>query len=594
METAQTEIHTVVEAEPVGGDVVLLARQPILDTADRIHGHELLFRRDDGSGWPIEDEDQATARVLVAAFADMALGALTSGSRAWINTRGSFLLGTDLSILPADRVVLEVLERDRFDAALCARVAELAAKGYTIALDDFVWRDDAAPMLEAATYVKLDVRELGIAGVAEQLRLLEPYDVRVVAEKVETADEVGALVRLGVGLFQGYHFERPHLVRGRPPAADIGRLRKTTSLATNATFEDVEQVVKLDPGITLRLLRYINSAAVALRSTVSSLRQALMLVGANTVRQWLLLVLLGDVGSMKPAVLSAALLRARLCETLAPEMRVRNRDSAFIVGLLSVCDALLETPLDEIIPALPLADDVKDAIVSRSGPLGALLTAAVELEQGRVAAPSAQQAAALYASVQWADAQLAEFSRLGDPVAELGALAGLEQDDGLAAHRAEHEDLGADRADLARREVHDGDDLSPEQLVVRVVRDLRARALDADLGAEVDAEPPRRLAGLGELLDLDDPADAHVDLQKVVERDLHGGRPYRRDYSPVTTSTTTSVVTSATSSTISSTGVSGTTTGAGGAVTTGSGCGSGCGAGSDGWGSDGCGSDEAG
>ena len=396
--------------EEIGRDVVLLARQPILNTAEEILGHELLFRREDGSGWPIDDEDQATARVLVAAFADMAFGALTSGTRAWINTRRSFLLETDLSVLPPDRVVLELLERDAFDATLCARAAELVQRGYVIALDDFAWTDEAEQIMPFVSYVKLDVRDLGIAGIAEQVRLLEPYDVKIVGEKVETADEVSALVRLGIGMFQGYYFEKPRLVRGRPPSADIGRLRKATSLTASASFEDVEQVVKLDPGISMRLLRYINSAAVSMRSNVTSLRQALMLVGANTVRQWLLLVLLGDLGTMKPAVLSAGLLRARLCETLAPELRVRNRDSAFIVGLLSVCDALLETPLDEIIPALPLSEDIQDAIVKREGPLGELLTAAIELERGDVAPKNPAQAAALYASLQWANTQLAEFS----------------------------------------------------------------------------------------------------------------------------------------------------------------------------------------
>lgn len=416
MESALThvELDEPVEAEPevqeVGRDVVLLARQPIMNTGEELIGHELLFRREDGSGWPIEDEDQATARVLVTAFADMAFGALTNGTRAWINTRRSFLLETDLSVLPPDRVVLEVLERDAFDATLVARVAELAERGYVFALDDFAWTDDADQIMPFVSYVKLDVREHGISGIAEQLRLLERYDVLVVGEKVETAEEVSALVRLGVGLFQGYYFEKPRLVRGRPPSADIGRLRKATSLTSSATFEDVEHVVKLDPGISMRLLRYINSAAVSMRSNVTSLRQALMLVGANTVRQWLLLVLLGDLGSMKPAVLSAGLLRARLCETLAPDHRVRNRDSAFIVGLLSVCDALLETPLDEIIPALPLSEDIQDALVKREGPLGALLIAAVELERGDVAPKTPAQAQALYASMQWANTQLGEFA----------------------------------------------------------------------------------------------------------------------------------------------------------------------------------------
>jgi c-di-GMP phosphodiesterase len=399
------------EAEPVGGDVVLLARQPILDTSHQIHGHELLFRREDGTGWPIDDENQATAHVLVAAFADMSLGSLTSGSRAWVNTPGSFLLDTDLSVLPTDSVVLEVLERDEIDAALYARVVELARAGYTLALDDFTWREDVIQLLDVVKYVKLDVRDLGLDGIAEHVKLLEPYDVTIVGEKVETADEVQALVAMGIGLFQGYYFEKPRLVKGRPaPAAEIARLRKATSLTSSATFEDVEQVVKLDPGISMRLLRYINSAAVSLRNPVSSLRQALMLVGANTVRQWLLLVLMGDLGGVRPAVLSAGLVRARLCETLAKDMNMREVDGAFIVGLLSVCDALLDTPLDEIIPSLPLSDEIKGAIVSREGGLGQLLDTAVALEKGEVGGADAKRAYALYSSVQWANAQLSEFA----------------------------------------------------------------------------------------------------------------------------------------------------------------------------------------
>jgi EAL and modified HD-GYP domain-containing signal transduction protein len=134
-----------------------------------------------------------------------------------------------------------------------------------------------------------------------------------------------------------------------------------------------------------------------------------MLVGANTVRQWLLLVLMGDLGKIRPAVLSAALVRARLCETLARERGLRGSDSAFIVGLLSVCDALLDAPLDEIIPALPLSDDLRDAILERKGPLGELLQTAVALERGE-SGRDARTAYALYTAVQWADEQLKEFT----------------------------------------------------------------------------------------------------------------------------------------------------------------------------------------
>ena len=407
MDTATADLSQLDAAEEVGNDVVLLSRQPILDTEHRIRGHELVFRREDGAAWPLNDEDAETAHVLVTAFADLALGALTSGSRAWIKTSASFLLDTDLSVLPRDRVVLEVSALDRNDAATYARIVELARSGYTIALNHFFWIDEAVRLLEAATYVKLDLHELGLAAVSEHVKRLKEHDVQIVCERVETAAEVDALVALGIGLFQGYYFERPRPVRGRPaPRAELARLRQATSLTGSATFEDIEEVVKLDASVSVRLLRYINSAAVPTRMPVSSLRQAMMLLGSNTVRQWLLLVLMGELGDARPAALSVGLVRARLCETLAPDMRVRNSGSAFLVGLLSVADALLDTPMKDLVESLPLTDDLKDALVYRQGPLGDLLDAVVALERGQGAGADAQRAYALYAAVKWANEQL--------------------------------------------------------------------------------------------------------------------------------------------------------------------------------------------
>ena len=417
---------SVVEEEPqagheagqeVGGDVVLLARQPILETSGKVHGHELLFRRADGSGWPIDDENAATAQVLVAAFADLSLSAVTSGTRAWINTPASFLLETDLDVLPADRVVLEVIERDQVGPELVERVRQLVGLGYAIALDDFRWRDDNEALIDLATYVKLDLRDLGLAGVAEHTRLLADRDVRIVAEKVETRDERDACLRLGLGLFQGYFFEKPYIVRGRAaPTSSLSRLQTAASITAESTFEDIERLVKTDPGLSMRVLRYINSASVSSRSEVASLRQALMMLGANTVRQWLLLVLMGDLGIARPAVLTAGLVRARLCETLARQARV-SPDSAFIVGLLSVCDALLDTPLEEIIPSLSLSDELKAAIINREGRLGMVLETAVLLERGDIEG-TPKFAEAFVGALQWAAEQVGELGGGDAPVAD--------------------------------------------------------------------------------------------------------------------------------------------------------------------------------
>lgn len=391
---------------------MLLARQPILDTAGAVHGQELLYRRADGTGWPIEDEKAATAHVLTAAFADLPFGSATSGTPAWVNVPPSLLASSDLSILPADRVVLEILERGTVDDRALAAARDLAARGYRFALDDFVFHPDLVPLLDLATYVKLDVLALGVAGVAAQLRLLAPHDVTVVAEKVETGDERDACLRLGIGLFQGFFFERPHLVRGRPVPTAAHHLRSALTLTRDSTFEAIEQVVRLDVGVSVRLLRYINSAAVALRHRVSSLRQALMLVGTDRVRQWLLLVLLGRLGELKPAVLTAALLRARLCETLAQARGLSRTavDGAFITGLLSVADALLDAPMDELVDTLPIADEVRAALLTRHGLLGELLALAIDIEHGATPSAPGVGVRTLADACRWVDEQLPQLA----------------------------------------------------------------------------------------------------------------------------------------------------------------------------------------
>ena len=386
-------------------DVILFARQPLFESSGRVHGYELLFRRPDGSGWPIGDESQATAHVVVSAFADKGLPEVTSGLKAWINVPKQFMLDAELDVLPKQHVVIELLERDEVDDAMVAKTQQLAREGYEIALDDFEWRDELEPLVRCATYVKLDMRALGIAGMARESRKLGEYDVRIVAEKVETDEEREACTRLGIGLFQGYYFERPRLVRGRPaPRQDIGRLQQATRLGARATFEDIEAVLRMDPGMSFRLLRYVNSAAVGLRHQVTSLRQTLMLVGSNTVRQWLLLVLMSDMGAGSPELLRSGLVRARICELLAIQNRVKP-ETAFVAGLLSVCDALFDRTMEEVVIDLPLSDELRDALVDGTGKLGILLKVAVAAQHGEgEVPPTAAQAAA--EAIRWADAQL--------------------------------------------------------------------------------------------------------------------------------------------------------------------------------------------
>jgi EAL and modified HD-GYP domain-containing signal transduction protein len=214
---------------------------------------------------------------------------------------------------------------------------------------------------------------------------------------------------MGIDLFQGYFFERPQLISGNSaPASTIQRLQAVTSISGEAPFEEVQRAVTVDPGLGVRLLRYVNSAGSGLRTRVSSLRQALVLVGARTVRQWALLVMLTDIGRVRPAVISSGLLRAKLCELLAAD-RGLDRDAAFAVGLLSMLEALLDVPLEEIVPTLPLTDDVSSALLEGAGRLGEVLAEAIAIQHGD-GEPSDRHAAYLCEAMAWTDATLGELA----------------------------------------------------------------------------------------------------------------------------------------------------------------------------------------
>ena len=388
--------------------LVLFARQPILDAAWTVRGYELLFRQPDGTAGPIDDGRRATAHVIVSAFTDVGLDRLAGDCPVWINVTRDFLLTVDPLPLPHDRVVLELLEDITPDDELLDRLDVLRAQGYRFALDDFEYRDELEPLVECASFVKLDVRALGLDGVARGIKKLAGTGCRIVGEKVETIEERDALLDMGVDLFQGYFFEKPNLVHGRPaPSSAMDRLQMATKLQGEPSFEDVERMVMMDPGLSVRLLRFVNSAGTGLRSRVSSLRQALVLVGAKTVQQWALLVLLTDIGRARPAVLSAGLIRARLCQSLARDAGA-DVEAMTAVGLLSVVDALLDAPLEEIIGSLPLTTQIQDAIVHRSGALGELLEEACRLQHGE-GKPSLRNAVHVRDAFDWADATLREM-----------------------------------------------------------------------------------------------------------------------------------------------------------------------------------------
>jgi EAL and modified HD-GYP domain-containing signal transduction protein len=361
-----------------------IARQPVVDRRLNTAAYELLFRAGPEDRARIGDGEEATSAVLVAALMEFGIDKLAGPLPILVNVNRSFLLSGHALLLPRDRVILELLEDIEPDDEVVAAALELKQRGYRLALDDFVYEPGRQPLVELADLVKIEVPGRSSDELAREIGSLAPYAPRLVAEKVETHEEHEQARELGFDLFQGYFFCRPDLVRRRDlPLADVVRLRLLASLEDpESELEELERLVSQDVSVSYRLLRYVNSAYVALPRRVSSMREALVYLGRDTVRRWATLLLLGSFEGKPSELLTVGMIRARMCELLAGTLGRNPDDGYFMTGLFSIVDALVDLPLEEVLSELPLSESIFAALVAGEGPQGDVLARVRAYERG--------------------------------------------------------------------------------------------------------------------------------------------------------------------------------------------------------------------
>lgn len=361
-----------------------IARQPIFDPELALRGYELLFRNSAANAAPLDmDRASATAQVL-STTADLGLASLVGGQLAFVNLPERFLDEPDLLPLAPGQLVLEVLEDVELNEERIANIQQLAARGYTIALDDFVCDGRFEAVLPHVDIVKLEIPAIPRKRWAEEVRRLREGGHRVLAEKVETDDEFQALRDLGCDLFQGYFFARPKVISGRRLGSSQLALLQLLSRVTDPGC-DVDALTGLigqDVALSVRVLNHVNSAANALTRRMNSLREAVVYLGRERIRNIVALLLMARVDDKPVELLTSALVRARFCQLFALECDLDQPDAYFTTGLFSVLDALMDLSMAEVLQKLPVSDDLAMALLEQRGPMGHSLTLAVDLERG--------------------------------------------------------------------------------------------------------------------------------------------------------------------------------------------------------------------
>jgi EAL and modified HD-GYP domain-containing signal transduction protein len=363
---------------------VYVARQPILNSAGRVFGYELLYREIASATACTVGTEAASARVFSDAVLAMGLDTLTAGRRAFMNVSRQVLLSDIATVLPSKSVILELLEDIAVDDEVIDACRRLQAKGYTLALDDFTPGSPTEALLPCASMVKVDMLSTTLEERAK-IKSMVPKSTKLIAEKVETAAVFEEAVKAGYHLFQGYYFCRPATFKARTLSASATTYSRLLVVLNKpeATVFEVEELIKRDASLTYRVLQCVNSAAFGIRRQLDSIRQALVLLGLGQVRKWASVwVLAGlNVGG-NPEVLTTAVVRARCCELIAESM-VGREDAAeyFLLGLCSLLDAMLGRPMEDAVSDLPVTDKVKGALLGEQNVARAVLDAVIAYER---------------------------------------------------------------------------------------------------------------------------------------------------------------------------------------------------------------------
>ncbi len=394
---------------------IFVARQPIFDRRRNVVAYELLFRSSTENVFGRNDPNKASLQMMDTTLLGFGLDSLVGDRDAFFNASRDVMTKEHWAVLPPSRTVIEVLETVEPDSEVAAACAAAKKAGYRLALDDFVFRPEYEALLPYSDYIKIDFLVTKGEERAEVVRKFAARGIHMLAEKVETYEDFRDGLAAGYEYFQGYFFCKPEMVTGKDVSAlktNLVRLIHEVN-RPELDFDALETLIKREVALSVKLLRYLHSAGFGWRHDVSTIGQALRVLGERSTRKWASLVALTLIGEDKPQELvTTSLVRAQFCEELGAIASLPDRQAdLFLVGLLSTLDALLDRPIDQILDQMSISEEISEALLHGDNLLGDTLALAIAYDRadwervermaGRTAIAETQLPEAYRRAVEW-------------------------------------------------------------------------------------------------------------------------------------------------------------------------------------------------
>lgn len=361
---------------------IYVGRQAIYDRNLKVHAYELLYRSGIVPGGTFPNGDQATCDVLINTLIEIGIDKVVGDRLAYINLTRGFILGHHPIPFPPERCVLEILEDVEIDDDLLTAVKTLSQQGFKIALDDYLHHESNTPLLKLVHRVKIDLLATDRTQLPALMAHLRGFKLELIAEKVETQSDFDLCNELGFDYFQGYFLCRPKVLNAQRIPGNRMAIQKLLARlqSPEADIDELAGLITQNVTLSYKIMRYVNSAYLGLPRQLSSVREAVVMLGQQTIRNLAALMLMNDVYDKPDELIRLSMTRAKMCEALAPDKDTGSM--FFTVGLFSTLDALLDAPMDSLLESLPLNDVVKHALLAGEGLAGQTLSAVIHYERG--------------------------------------------------------------------------------------------------------------------------------------------------------------------------------------------------------------------